>query len=308
MTLAHAKVLPAVLVFGGHDPTCGAGIGADILTLASLGCHPLAVVTAVTAQDTHGVTTVQTLDPQVVVEQARAILEDCQVAAFKIGMVGHPDIAVAIAEVVADYPDIPLVIDPVLASGRGDDLGGEPMIAALLDYLIPQATLVTPNVPELFRLTGDDHGDDDDGDADASLDPADTDDPEAHTTDPHDAKAIAARAQHLLEDGVEFILVTGTHANTPEVINRLFAAEGELRCDRWDRLPASYHGSGCTLAAAIAGCIARGLDLKDAVFEAQTYTYQSLQQALRVGMGQLIPNRLFWADDDDDNSDASDHA
>lgn len=273
--------VPCVLVFGGSDPTCGAGLAADTLALAAMGCHPLLVTTAITVQDTHGVQNFYPLDPAWVEEQARAVLEDIPVAAFKVGLLGSPEIASVVAEIVADYPHVPLVLDPVLASGRGDELGGDRMADALLELIVPQSTVVTPNVLELARLTGMD----------------DTDDAE-----PDDE--LAPQAMQLIEAGAEFVLVTGTHARTPEVINNLYGSEGLVRSDAWTRLNASYHGSGCTLASALAACLARDLSMTDAVYEAQEFTYQALLAAFRPGMGQYIPDRLFWAKGEEDDASA----
>ncbi|QJR13253.1 bifunctional hydroxymethylpyrimidine kinase/phosphomethylpyrimidine kinase [Usitatibacter palustris] len=260
---------PTVLTFAASDPTSGAGLQADILALASMGCHPLSVVTAITVQDTAGVESFLAIDPDWVADQARCILEDMPVAAFKMGMLGSTEIVTVIAEVVSDYPDIPLVLDPVFASGRGDEFAGEDMIIATRELLVPQSTIVTPNILELRRLAEDDEGDAD----------------------------LAECAQHLLDSGCEYVLVTGTHDSTPEVVNTLYHRGGVLRSDTWQRLPGSFHGSGCTLASALAANLARGLEIGDAVYEAQDYTWQSLAQGYRLGMGQHIPDRLFWARD-----------
>ena len=133
---------PIVLTLAGADPTSGAGIQADILTLASMGCHPLSVITAITVQDTRGVQDFMVIDDEWVLDQARAVLEDMPVAAFKVGMIGSIDNVVAIAELIADYPDIPLIYDPVLASGAGDELSREDMIHVLRDMLLPLIFLV----------------------------------------------------------------------------------------------------------------------------------------------------------------------
>ncbi|MGZ5079018.1 MAG: bifunctional hydroxymethylpyrimidine kinase/phosphomethylpyrimidine kinase [Usitatibacter sp.] len=262
-----APSLPAVLTFAASDPTSGAGLQADLLALASMGCYPLSIVTAITVQDTAGVEAFFPLDPDRVADQARCILEDMPVAAFKMGMLGSTEIVAVVAEIVSDYPDVPLVLDPVLSSGRGDEFAGDDMVSAIRDLLVPQSTVVTPNIPELRRLAGDD-----DEDAD-----------------------LAECAQRLLDTGCEYVLVTGTHDSTPEVINTLYHRGGVLRTDKWPRLPGSYHGSGCTLAAALAANLARGLDIGDAVYEAQDYTWQALARAFRPGMGQYLPDRLFWA-------------
>ncbi|MBL8515918.1 MAG: bifunctional hydroxymethylpyrimidine kinase/phosphomethylpyrimidine kinase [Betaproteobacteria bacterium] len=273
---------PAVLAIAASDPSGGAGIQADLLTLASMGCHPLSVLTAITVQNTSGVEELLPLDADWVADQARCILEDVPVAAFKVGVLGSVDVASAVAEVIADYPDVPLILDPVLASGRGDELAGEDLIEALREMLIPQTTILTPNTMELRRLI------EDDGfelDEDAPVDQA-------------------AMASHLIGMGCEYVLVTGTHAASADVINVLYHSEGEFRRDAWPRLPGSYHGSGCTLASAVAAMLARGLDIGDAVREAQEYTWQTLKSGYRIGMGQRLPDRLFWARDAADEADA----
>jgi hydroxymethylpyrimidine/phosphomethylpyrimidine kinase len=261
---------PIVLVFAATDPSGGAGIQADILTLSSMGCHPLSAVTAITIQDTMGVEDVLPIDAEWVADQARCVLEDMPVAVFKIGLLGSVEAIAAIAEVVSDYPDIPLILDPVLASGRGDDLASDDIISAMRELLVPQTTLITPNSLEARRLALDDTDD--------------TDDPE-----------LGECARRLLGLGCEYVLVTGSHENTPQVVNVLYDQQGVVRSDSWQRLPGTYHGSGCTLAAAIAATIANGLDIPEAVRDAQEYTWQTLKNSYRTGMGQLMPDRLFWA-------------
>lgn len=271
---------PTVLSFAASDSTGGAGIQADILTLASMGCHPLTVITAVTVQDTAGVDDVMALDPEWVVDQARAVLEDMPVHVFKIGLLGSVEIITAIAEVVSDYPNIPLVLDPVLASGRGDELASEEMVAAMRELLLPQATIITPNSLEARRLAQDDEDDDD---------------------MPH----LNQCAGRLLHMGCEYVLITGTHENTSQVVNHLYGTDGIVRTDSWDRLAGSYHGSGCTLASAIAAALANGLPIAEGVYEAQEFTWQSLKAGFRPGMGQQLPDRLFWARDDLDGGNGS---
>ena len=111
----------------------------------------------------------------------------------------------------------------------------------------------------------------------------------------HPLFMLAKCARRLIASGCEYVLVTGTHENTPQVVNTLYGQEGLLRSDSWQRLPGSYHGSGCTLASAIAATIANGLPIGEAVKDAQEYTWQTLKKAYRPGMGQLLPDRLFWA-------------
>ena len=271
---------PLVLVFAASDPTSGAGIQADLLTLASLGCHPLSALTAITIQDTVGVESVHPVSAEILEQQARAVLEDMQVAAFKVGVLGSVENVLAVAEIVSDYPDIPLILDPVLASGRGDEFSNEEIISAMREMLLPQTTLLTPNAPEARRL-------------------AESDEDE---TEP----SIDICAERLVQMGAQYVLITGTHENTPQVVNTLYGADGTIRQDRWERLPGSYHGSGCTLASAIAGCIAGGASVEDAVRDAQDYTWQTLASGFRPGMGQFIPDRFFWARGEPGESDDQD--
>jgi hydroxymethylpyrimidine/phosphomethylpyrimidine kinase len=269
-----ADLPPIVLVFAASDPSGGAGLQADIMTLSSMGCHPLSVVTAVTIQDTMGVDDVSPIEAEWVADQARCVLEDMPVAAFKIGLLGNVEQAAIIAEVVSDYPEVPLVLDPVLASGRGDELVTEEMVVALRELLIPQTTILTPNSLEVRRLA-------------------------AEEGEEGDGPDLAECAKRIVALGCEYVLVTGTHENTPQVVNTLYGQNGVVRSDSWQRLAGTYHGSGCTLASAIAATIANGLEVSDAVKDAQEYTWQTLKAGFRPGMGQHIPDRLFWAREDE---------
>jgi hydroxymethylpyrimidine/phosphomethylpyrimidine kinase len=259
---------PIVLTFAGSDPSGGAGMQADILTLASMGCHPLSVLTAITVQDTLGVEGIMALDAEWVSDQARCLLEDMPVDAFKIGVLGSVENIAVIAEILSDYPDVPVILDPIQASGRGDELATDEMTHAVRELLLPQTTIVTPNSIEARRLA---ENDDDDN------------------------PTLAVCAERLLGMGVEYVLVTGTHESTPQVVNTLYGKSGVVRTDTWQRLPGSYHGSGCTLASAVAAMLANGLELPEAVREAQDYTWHTLKKAYRPGMGQFLPDRLFWA-------------
>jgi len=262
---------PCVMTFSATDPSSGAGLQADMLTLASIGCHPLSVVTGVTVQDTVGVEGVMALDADWINDQARTILEDVQVSAFKLGLLGSVENIAVIAEIMADYPDVPLLIDPILTSGRGDDLTNEEMQAAMCELLFPQATLITPNSIEARRLAFYDEGD------------------EVKYT------SLEESAQRLLGMGAEYVMITGTHERSADVVNSLYGAEGLIKEYHWERLTGSYHGSGCTLTSAIAACMAHGLTVEEALQEAQEYTWQTLKNAFRPGMGQFIPDRFFWA-------------
>jgi hydroxymethylpyrimidine/phosphomethylpyrimidine kinase len=243
-----------VLTFAASDPTGGAGLQADLLTIAALGCHPLSVVTGLTVQDTSGVEHLEAVPAALVTRQAMRVLAESEVGAFKVGVLGSADNVRAVAAIAAAHASVPLVLDPVLASGRGDPLASDETRAALLETLVPRATVVTPNTLEVERLGG---------------------------------------RQRLLDLGCRYVLVTGTHDQTPEVINKLYDAKGLVREDRWQRLPGSYHGSGCTLASAIAAGLAKGRKMPDAVREAQDFTWRALAARLRTGKGQALPNRFF---------------
>ena len=262
---------PLVLCFAASDPTGGAGIQADILTLASMGCHPLSVITALTVQDTAGVEEILVIDSDWVADQARLLLEDMPVAAFKMGMLGSVETIAIIAEILSDYPEVPVILDPVLSSARGDEFATDDMIAAMCELIIPQTTIITPNSNEARRL--------------ALFESEDED------------ISLPDCAARLIEMGCEYVLITGTHENTPRVMNSLFNTGGMMQTDAWDRLPGSYHGSGCTLASAIAATLAYGQEMPQAVREAQEYTHEALKAAFRPGMGQYIPERFFWAQD-----------
>ncbi len=265
---------PCVMTFAATDPSSGAGLQADLLTLSSIGCYPLSVTTGITVQDTVGVDSVMALDAEWVNDQARSILEDVKVSAFKLGLLGSVENVAVVAEIMADYPDIPLLIDPVLTAGRGDELSNDEMQSAICELLFPQATLITPNSIEARRLAYYEEGDE-----------------VKHTS-------LEECSQRLLGMGAEYVLITGTHERSTDVVNSLYDINGLVRDYHWERLPETYHGSGCTLTSAIAACLAHGLPIQDALQEAQEYTWQTLKHGFRPGMGQFIPDRFFWARDE----------
>lgn len=253
---------PVVLSFSGHDPSGGAGVQADIETLVSHQCHAASVITALTEQDTHNVKKVIPQRPEDIIAQAHTLLQDMDVKVFKIGLMGHHDTARAIHSVLTHYPHIPVVLDPVLAAGGGTNLSSQQLLTAISDLLLPCTTVLTPNSEEARKLTG--------------------------LTNLHDC------GLKLLELGCHSVLITGTHETTPSVSNQLFYEQRCWETYTWDRLPASYHGSGCTLAASLAALMAHGLSPLQAAFEAQDYTWNSLNAAYQIGTGQHNPNRFFW--------------
>ena len=256
--------LPVVLSFAASDPTSGAGLQADLLTIASLGCHPLSVVTGLSVQDTHGVESLVAMEPAQVERQARRVLEDIPVSAFKLGVLASAANAQVIAGILAAYPEIPAILDPVLSSGRGDPLADAETIKVLRGALLPRTTVLTPNSLEARRLAG-----------------------AAPDADLRDC------ARQLTTLGCKYVLLTGTHEAGVEVVNTLYDSRALVREDRWPRLPGSFHGSGCTLASALATLLAKGVALEQAVRQAQEYTWRTLSAGFSPGHGQAIPDRFF---------------
>lgn len=259
--MKSSSTIPLVLAIGGHDPSGGAGLQADIESIAGNGCRALSVVTALTTQTTCKVERILPQPPDGLLEQCRLLLDESRVGAIKIGMLGSQAMARAVAELLAEHPGIPVVLDPVLASGGGTDLANEDLQQAIIDTLCPHCTLLTPNSPEARRLGGRD--------------------------------TLEGCASRLIDACAAAVLVTGAHEADRQVINRLYGLTGLLREDAWPRLEGEFHGSGCTLAAAVAAGLARGLKLSEAVFQAQDYTWNTLRQALSTGRCQLTPNRLY---------------
>lgn len=252
------------MVFAGNDPSGGAGIAADIEAAISMGCHVAPVVTAITSQNTQRLIHYTVVDGATLVSQARPVVEDLPVRAFKIGMVGSAENVEVIHTLLNEHPDIPVVLDPVLHSGDGSPLADSDVRDAMVSLLFPLTTVLTPNSVEARHLA-----------------------PNGDTLD--------ACAQQLLEQGCQFVLITGTHEKTPNVINALYGNRRHLESYSWERLPGTYHGSGCTLSSAIAGLLAHGMEPHTAIREAQEYTWESLKHGYRIGAGQALPNRLFWA-------------
>ena len=283
-----SPVKPVVMVFAGNDPSGGAGLAADTEALAAHGCHVCPVVTALTVQDTQGVRGFEPVAPSWVARQARAVLADMPVAVFKLGMLAGSAVAAAGAEVLRQYPAIPVVYDPVMRGGGGGSLalgdgeGGQTMLEVVRQRLLPRTTIATPNRGEARLLSG----------AGADAD---------------------ACGRDLVRRGCRYVLVTGADEGSGDVVHRLYgttggatrgaargAAKGEtaepLRQWAWPRLPGVYHGSGCTLAAAIAGRLARGEPPLEAMAAAQDYTWHALRHGLRLGRGQFLPERFYWTD------------
>ncbi len=252
---------PCVLVFAGLDPSGGAGVQADMEAIAAMGGHALTIVTTLTVQDNDRVKAVHAVDVGILREQVRVLCEKIKIAAIKIGITGSRENVTLIAETIQrlrqQIPDLPVVLDPVLASGNGDALAREdPM--SMMRPLQSLATLITPNLPEAIRLC--------DGES-----------------------SLTAQAAHLLTY-TPHVLIKGGHGEGDEIINTWFSVSPEHTW-RWPRLSGSYHGSGCTLASAIAACLATGLNMQQSLSTAQHWVQASLTKAYAIADGQRIPAR-----------------
>lgn len=249
---------PVVLCLSGHDPTGGAGIQADIEAIRAVGAHPATLVTALTAQDSQNVVGVYPQDPDALMEQALLLLQDLNVAVIKIGLLGSHRVARKVAELIDIAGPVPVVLDPVLAAGGGTDLAGNQLLSVLRQEILPRVTWITPNVPEARRLAG--------------------------------RAALGECAERLMVLGARHVMVTGTHEAGDLVVNRWYGPDGVTEW-RWPRLPHDYHGSGCTLAAALAAGLACGRGNEASAYCAQALTYGALKAAYPLGRGQWFPSR-----------------
>jgi hydroxymethylpyrimidine/phosphomethylpyrimidine kinase len=280
---------PCVLVFSGADPSGGAGMAADIQAITALGAHPLPVLTAITIQDNNRVHEVMPVAPEVVLQQARTLLAQVPVAAIKIGITGSAANALAIAQLIGElrathrdaagvapgwaqrlYAEPSVVLDPVLASGAGDALGPDDAATALLP-LLSLATLLTPNGPEAAALARRSRGNP--GPAFEML---------------HDA---LSHAHTLRAMGCQHVLVTGGHEDDGDSVVNRWLGPNQQQNWTWPRLPGAFHGSGCTLAAAVAALLAQGHTMAQALARGQGYTQRALSGAFAIAPGQLIPSR-----------------
>jgi len=266
---------PIVLSLSGHDPSGGAGIQADIESIGALGCHAATAITCLTVQDTTNVYQLQPVDADLFYQQAQGILQDMPVAVIKIGLLACPNIVQRVRCLLDEYPNIPVVYDPVLAAGGGKELSSASLLTEIQASLLSKVNVLTPNVPEALRL----------------LNQAVPSDDQLITT-----IELESIAQALYQQGCEAILLTGTHNATNRVYNHFYLRGVLVDTGEWQRLAQSYHGSGCTLASAIAAQLAKGHSLINAVQAAQQFTWQSLVDGFVAGKGQYLPNRCAKKD------------
>lgn len=257
---------PCVLVFAGSDPSGGAGIAADIEAIAAQGAHALAIITAITVQDNDQVFAVHPVAAELILQQAQTLSNKIAISAIKIGIIASQANATAIADWITRYkiqhPTLPVILDPVLASGHGDSLAVEDPVAALAP-LLAIATLITPNLPEAAKLCP-------------------------------KTRSPLQQAQRLMEYGAVDILIKGGHSGEATITNSWFHhhdGDEQVKHSQWERLDGAFHGSGCTLASAIAGQLACGKSMQNAIEFAQAYCHQTLENAYSIAQGQLIPQR-----------------
>ena len=262
---------PLILTFGVSDPIGAIGIQADLACFSALGCHGLSVMTGILISDTARVEDVQEVDADWVCDQARVVLEDMPVAAFKVGALTSVEQASAIAEIVSDYPDIPLILDPFLSSLPDSGLADDDMLGAIRQILVPQATVLLLTQVELARM--------------------------AETWRDGGGDMLKEDVAELTGMGCQYVLVkctgsSGTGAGA-QLANTLFDENGVVGTFNWQHFPGPFVGAGSTLSGALAALMARQFEPIDAIQAAQEFTVGALANAQRFGMGKLVPNKFF---------------
>jgi hydroxymethylpyrimidine/phosphomethylpyrimidine kinase len=263
----------AVMCFNASEPSGAGGVAGDVATAAAMGAHALPIVTSIVMRDTADIFDQHDIDADVVVEQARTILEDITVAAWKVGFLGSADNVSAVAEVLSDYTDIPLVTHlPNLGWMDEDQL--QPYLDAFRELILPATEVLVGNHKTLqdFLL------------------------PEWDSERPPSARELAVAAA---EHGTRYVLVTGvalpSKGAEQYIDNVLASSQGALAGEKFERFETSFVGAGDTLSAALAALLATGAELQAAVSEALNFLDQSLDAGFRPGMGHVVPDRFFWA-------------
>jgi hydroxymethylpyrimidine/phosphomethylpyrimidine kinase len=263
-----------VMSFNVSDPSGAGGVAGDVATVAAMGAHALPVVTSIVMRDTAEVFDHHALDAEVVVEQARSVLEDVTIAAWKVGFLGTAEVVSAVAEILSDYPDVPLVAYmPNLSWVEEDDQ--QAYLDAFRELVLPQTEVLVGSHQTLtdFLL------------------------PDWESDRPASPRELAVAAA---EHGTRFVLVTSVvlpNTKGPEQFldNVLASPQGAITGEKFERFEVSFVGAGDTLSAALAALLASGAELHAAVGEALAFLDQALDAGFRPGMGNVIPDRFFWA-------------
>lgn len=255
---------PVVLSVTNHDPSGASGIHADIESLSSIGCHCAPVISAITVQDTAHFKKLSPVPGQLIAEQARAILEDMPVIAIKIGMMASLEGIHAISQILCDYPNLPIVMDPNIQCLSRHYWQDDTLLEALKIMLLPLATVCHLTAQEVKLVA-----------------------PLADTLD--------ASAQEIMGYGVDYLLLTQGKMDKTHFFNNVYGNYRLLEQYQFPKLPHEYNGMHCTLSACITGFLAQGLDAFSAIHKAQEFTHSAMRHGFRVGMGKHLPNRLFWA-------------
>jgi hydroxymethylpyrimidine/phosphomethylpyrimidine kinase len=250
------------LTIAGSDSSGGAGIQADLKTFAALGVYGASAITALTAQNTQGVEAVLVVPPDFVARQIKLVARDLAVDAVKIGMLATSEIIEAVAEQLEALDGVPIVLDPVMVAASGDVLLDEDAIETLRTVLLPRATVITPNLPEAAKLL--------------------------EVSEAKNESEMRAQAEALRSLGASAVLIKGGHADGTEAVDLLVDGQGELRLAAPRVATDNTHGTGCTLASAIAAELAKGASLREAVTRAKAYVTAALQRAdeLQIGKGR----------------------
>jgi hydroxymethylpyrimidine/phosphomethylpyrimidine kinase len=277
---AQEACLPCVVTFNVNDPSGAGGLSADLTAMASAGCHVLPVVTGTYVRDTRQVHHHLPLDEDAIDDQARCALEDMAVQTVKVGFAASAEALSTIAEILSDYSDIPVVsYMPELA--WWDEVEREHYLDAFAELVLPQTSVLVGNHNTLCRWLLPDWS-------------------AARPPGPRDVAKAAA------EHGVPYTLVTGFNAPDQHLESHLASPEAVLATARYERFEATFTGAGDTLSAALAALLANENDLQAACAEALTYLDQCLDAGFHPGMGHAVPDRLFWAHDDADDTDDTD--
>ena len=249
-----------ILVIAGSDSCAGAGMQIDIKTASAHGVHATCAVTALTAQNTCGVSAIDAADAEMVRAQIDMVFADMAPDAIKIGMLGCADVAFAVAERLTQYSEVPVVLDPVLVATAGATLTEASVFELVRDTLVGRATLITPNIPEAAQLSG---------------------------IEIRDAASMNAAAAEIFAHGAHAVLIKGGHADGDILVDRLYMGD-DVHEFASRRLPGVYHGTGCSLSTAIASNLACGMPLVEAVSCGHDFIARALERPLSLGNGTRV--------------------